>query len=434
MKVHLVDGKYELFRHFFGAPPHRNAAGQEVAAVRGVVGSVLQLLGEGATHVGVATDHVIESFRNDLWPGYKTGAGIDPDLWSQAWPLEESLAALGVCMWPMVDLEADDALASAAAVADHDGDVDQVIICMADKDLGQCVRGRRIVQLDRRKNLLIDADGVVAKFGVGPTSIPDYLALVGDSADGFPGLAGWGAKSAATVLARWVHLEDIPPDPADWVVTVRGAPKLATTLQERRADALLFRQLATLRVDTSLLGGVEDLRWRGPTSEFGLSPAPCPRALHLQGDATCHRGPRRHTVRASSGALGARPGWRSRCAWSAVSRAGWQDIEISYQKALEEISQGHPDDAITDAATALQDTLTLLGCHGHALGPLISDAKKRGLIAAHDAPIFHWVSADRSETGDGHHKSNATVEDAWLAVHVVGALILRLVTGGPRAT
>ena len=186
MKVHLVDGTYELFRHFFGAPPHRNAAGQEVAAVRGVVGSVLQLLGEGATHVGVATDHVIESFRNDLWPGYKTGAGIDPDLWSQAWPLEEALVALGVLVWPMVDLEADDALASGAAVGGDDPGVEQVVICTPDKDLGQCVRGTRVVQLDRRKDVLIDEDGVVAKFGVGPASIPDYLALVGDSADGFP--------------------------------------------------------------------------------------------------------------------------------------------------------------------------------------------------------------------------------------------------------
>jgi 5'-3' exonuclease len=268
MRVHLVDGTYELFRHFFGAPPHRNAAGNEVAAVRGVVSSVLQLLGEGATHVGVATDHVIESFRNDLWPGYKTGEGVDPDLWSQAWPLEEALGALGVVVWPMVELEADDALASGAAVADDDPEVEQVIICTPDKDLGQCVRGNRIVQLDRRKDTVIDEGGVEAKFGVGPASIPDYLALVGDSADGFPGLAGWGAKSAATVLARWTHLEDIPPDPAAWDVTVRSAPKLATTLQECRQDALLFKDLATLRIDRSLLGSVEDLRWRGPTSDF----------------------------------------------------------------------------------------------------------------------------------------------------------------------
>ena len=268
MKVHLVDGTYELFRHFFGAPPHRNAAGDEVAAVRGVVSSVLQLLGEGATHVGVATDHVIESFRNDLWPGYKTGEGVDPELWSQAWPLEDALTALGVLVWPMVDLEADDALASGAIVADEDPEVEQVIICTPDKDLGQCVRGDRIVQLDRRKDVVIDEGGVAAKFGVGPTSIPDYLALVGDSADGFPGLAGWGAKSAATVLARWTHLEDIPPDPGDWDVTVRSAPKLAATLQECHDEARLFKELATLRIDRSLLTKVEQLRWQGPTSAF----------------------------------------------------------------------------------------------------------------------------------------------------------------------
>jgi 5'-3' exonuclease len=268
MKVHLVDGTYELFRHFFGAPPHRTADGQEVAAVRGVVGSVLQLLTEGATHVGVATDHVIESFRNDLWPGYKTGEGVDPDLWSQAWPLEAALGALGVVVWPMIDLEADDALASGAAVADDDPVVEQVIICTPDKDLGQCVRGSRVVQLDRRKDTLIDEAGVSAKFGVGPASIPDYLALVGDSADGFPGLAGWGAKSAATVLARWQHIEDIPSDAADWDVTVRGAAKLAATLRDGREEARLFKDLATLRIDRSLLGAVDDLRWRGPTTGF----------------------------------------------------------------------------------------------------------------------------------------------------------------------
>jgi 5'-3' exonuclease len=267
-KVHLVDGTYELFRHFFGAPPHRNEAGDEVAAVRGVLGSVLQLLAEGATHLGVATDHVIESFRNGLWPGYKTGEGIDPDLWSQAWPLEEALVALGVVVWPMVDLEADDALASAAAVAGDDAAVEQVVICTPDKDLGQCVAGTHVVQLDRRKDVVIDEAGVVAKFGVGPQSIPDYLALVGDSADGFPGLAGWGAKSASSVLARFEHLEDIPPDPSDWDVSVRGAAKLATTLRDDMAHALLFKDLATLRVDRSLLGATEDLRWRGPTADF----------------------------------------------------------------------------------------------------------------------------------------------------------------------
>jgi 5'-3' exonuclease len=233
-----------------------------------VVASVLQMIADGATHVGVATDHVIESFRNDLWPGYKTGEGVDPDLWSQAWPLEDALAALGVVVWAMVDDEADDALASAAAVADDDPDVEQVLICTPDKDLGQCVRGTRVVQLDRRKDQLMDEEGVIAKFGVPPASIPDYLALVGDSADGFPGLPGWGAKSAAAVLARWGHVEDIPPDAADWDVTVRGAPKLAGALVEGHDDAMLFKRLATLRVERSLLAGVEELRWTGPTSTF----------------------------------------------------------------------------------------------------------------------------------------------------------------------
>jgi 5'-3' exonuclease len=268
MKVHLVDGTYELFRHFYGAPPHRNASGDEVAAVRGVVSSVLQLIADGATHVGVATDHVIESFRNDLWPGYKTGEGVDPELWSQAWPLEEALRALGVVVWAMVDDEADDALASAAYVAEEDPTVEQVLICTPDKDLGQCVRGTRVVQFDRRKDQLIDEMGVIAKFGVPPASIPDYLALVGDSADGFPGLPGWGAKSAAAVLARWGHLEDIPADPGKWEVTVRGAAKLADALQAGHDDAMLFKRLATLRVEPELLTKVDDLRWTGPTAPF----------------------------------------------------------------------------------------------------------------------------------------------------------------------
>lgn len=237
--------------------------------MRGVLSSVLQLIDEGVTHVGVATDHVIESFRNELWSGYKTGDGVDPDLSSQFWPLEDALTALGVFVWPMVDLEADDALASAAAVAGDETRVDQVVICTPDKDLGQCVRERHIVQLDRRKNLLIDEAGVVAKFGVPPASIPDYLALVGDSADGFPGLAGWGAKSAAAVLARWAHLEDIPQNPDDWQVTVRGAPKLAATLREDFDHAELFKDLATLRVERDLLRDVDALCWTGPTKEFG---------------------------------------------------------------------------------------------------------------------------------------------------------------------
>ena len=269
MKVHLVDGTYELFRHYYGAPSHRNVAGREVAATRGVLSSVIGLLADGATHVGVATDHVIESFRNDLWPGYKTGEGIDPDLWSQAWPLEDALVALGLLVWPMVEVEADDALASAAAVAGDDPAVEQVVICTPDKDLAQCVRDGRIVQLDRRKDVVTDEGGVVAKFGVGPASIPDYLALVGDSADGFPGLPGWGAKSAAAVVARWGHIEHIPEDPADWDVSVRGAPKLSATLRESYDEALVFKELATLREDRSLLGSVGDLRWTGPTEAFG---------------------------------------------------------------------------------------------------------------------------------------------------------------------
>jgi 5'-3' exonuclease len=268
MQVHLVDGTYELFRHYFGTPPHQNADGAEVAAVRGVVGSVLGLLADGATHVGVATDHVIESFRNDMWPSYKTGEGVDPVLWSQAWPLEEALRSLGVTVWAMVDVEADDALASAAAVAADDPAVDQVLICTPDKDLAQSVRGTRVVQLDRRKEHIFDEEGVVTKFGVSPASIPDYLALVGDSADGFPGLAGWGAKSASAVLSRWEHIEDIPANAADWDVTVRGGAKLAVTLQDNYDKAVLFKQLATLHIDRTLLDAVDDLRWTGPTESF----------------------------------------------------------------------------------------------------------------------------------------------------------------------
>jgi 5'-3' exonuclease len=272
VKVHLVDGTYELFRHFYGLPSHVTAAGAEVAATRGVLQSVLRMLSEGATHVGVATDHVIESFRNDLWPGYKTGEGIDPHLWSQFWPLEEALVALGVVVWPMVEVEADDAMASAAAVAEGDRNVGQVLICTPDKDLGQCVRGNRVVQLDRRKGVILDEQAVTAKFGILPTSIPDYLSLVGDTADGLPGLSGWGAKSAASVLARWVHIEEIPDDPRSWEVPVRGAATLSATLRGNYDDALLFKHLATLRVDRSLLGSVDELRWRGPTDDF---PAVC---------------------------------------------------------------------------------------------------------------------------------------------------------------
>lgn len=271
-RVHLVDGTYELFRHFYGAPPHAASDGMEVGATRGVLASVLALLSEGATHVGVATDHVIESFRNDLWPGYKTGEGIDPLLKGQFGLLEESLEAMGVVVWAMVDVEADDALASAAVVAAEDPAVAQVIICTPDKDLGQCVAGDRVVQLDRRKGVIIDDAGVSAKFGVSPPSIPDFLALVGDSADGFPGLSGWGKVSAATVLAHYGHLEAIPDDLAAWDPTVRqrvrGAAKLAAGLAAQRELALLFRDLATLRIDPSLVERVDDLRWRGPTARF----------------------------------------------------------------------------------------------------------------------------------------------------------------------
>jgi 5'-3' exonuclease len=267
-RIFLVDGTYELFRHYFGIPSHRTADGAEVAATRGVLSSVLQLLADGVTHIGVATDHVIESFRNGMWPGYKSSAGVDRALLGQFGLLEVALAAMGVVVWPMVELEADDALASAAAVAGDDADVDQVVICTPDKDLGQCVRDGRVVQLDRRKGAVLDESGVIAKFGVAPSSLPDYLALVGDSADGYPGLPGWGAKSAAAVLSCYGAIERIPDAPQEWKVSVRGGPALAATLAARRADALLFKDLATLRVDRSLLDSADRLRWTGPTADF----------------------------------------------------------------------------------------------------------------------------------------------------------------------
>jgi 5'-3' exonuclease len=266
--VHLVDGTYELFRHHYALPDHRNAAGEEVAATRGVVGSMLRLLEEGATHVGVATDHVVESFRNDLYDGYKTGEGIDPELFAQFPMLEDALEAAGFVVWRMVEHEADDGLASAAAQAAADRRVAQVRICTPDKDLGQCVVGQHVVQVDRRKELVLDEAAVTEKFGVPPASIADYLGLVGDSADGFPGIAGWGAKSAAAVLARWGHIEDIPDDPADWDVQVRGAARLAATLDEGHEDALLFKRIATVVTDIDLGTSIDDLRWRGPTDAF----------------------------------------------------------------------------------------------------------------------------------------------------------------------
>jgi 5'-3' exonuclease len=269
MQVHLLDGTYELFRHFFAVPKRADADGNECGAAVGVLASVLGMFEGGATHLGVATDHIIESFRNDMWPGYKSGAGIDPALFAQFEPLERYLALMGVTVWPMVEYEADDALASAARLAADDPRVERVWICTPDKDLGQCVReDGRIVQFDRRQRATRDAAGVHAKFGVAPESIPDYLALVGDSADGFPGLPGWGPKSASTVLAHYGHLEAIPTDGTPWAVTVTRAPALAALLRDQWDLALLFRDLATLRTDIPLFTDVDELRWRGPTPAF----------------------------------------------------------------------------------------------------------------------------------------------------------------------
>jgi 5'-3' exonuclease len=266
--VYLVDGTYELFRHHFAVPSHVTAGGREVAATRGVLGSVLGMLEGGSTHVGVATDHVIESFRNEMWPGYKTGAGVDPALLQQFPLIEEALGAMGVVVWAMVELEADDALASAAALAAASAEVERVYICTPDKDLGQCVVGERVVQLDRRRRIVLDEAGIVAKFGVPPESIPDYLALVGDSADGYPGLPGFGAKSAAAVLARWGHFEEFPDAPREWASMLRGGDRLCATFWEVREAAYLFRDLARLRSDEPLFKGVESLRWQGPRPEF----------------------------------------------------------------------------------------------------------------------------------------------------------------------
>jgi len=268
MQVHLVDGTYELFRHYFALPSHLTADGREVAALRGVASSIVGMLADGATHLGVATDHVVESFRNDLYDGYKTGEGMDVDLWAQFHPLEDVLAAIGVAVWPMVEFEADDGLASAAALATADDRVNRVLICTPDKDLAQCVEGDRVVQLDRRRGTVADRDAVVAKFGVPPESIPDWLALVGDTADGFPGLPRWGAKSAATVLAHYGHLDAIPDDPADWAVSVRGAATLGAVLADGRDDAVLFRTLATLVRDAPTSASVDDLEWRGPADDL----------------------------------------------------------------------------------------------------------------------------------------------------------------------
>lgn len=268
MNVFLLDGTYELFRHFFAVPSVKTAEGREAGATRGVIGSVIAMLEEGVTHLGVATDHVVQSFRNDLYSGYKTAEGVDPDLLQQFHPLEEALRALGVVVWPMVELEADDALASAACRAAADDRVEQVFICTPDKDLSQCVHGRRVVQFDRRAGVLRDAEGVRARFGVPPSSFVDYLALVGDASDGYPGLPGWGAKSAATVLAEYGHIDAIPADPGEWTVTVRSAARLAQALAEGQADVALFRDLATLRTTAPVFESLDALQWSGPTPAF----------------------------------------------------------------------------------------------------------------------------------------------------------------------
>jgi 5'-3' exonuclease len=263
-----VDGTYELFRHYYALPCARDQDGCNVAAVRGVLASVLGMISGGATHIAVATDHIIESFRNGLWAGYKTGAGIEPELLAQFPLLEDTLSAAGVVVWPMVEFEADDALAAGAVAAARDDRVDRVIICTPDKDLGQCVQGTRIVQLNRRKRITLDEAGVIQKFGVAPASIPDYLALVGDAADGYPGLSGWGAKSTAAVLAKFGHLESIPEDWREWGVNAASASALAFTLSKEREQALLFRTLATLRTDIELFQDVDQLQWNGPTPGF----------------------------------------------------------------------------------------------------------------------------------------------------------------------
>jgi 5'-3' exonuclease len=268
MDVHLIDGTYELFRHFFALPAAADLSGQEVGAVRGVLNSVLSMIERGATHIGVATDHVVESFRNDLYPGYKTSEGVPRELLAQFPILEEALEAMGVVVWPMVNYEADDALASAADKAAKDDRVRQVLICTPDKDLSQCVVGTRVVQLDRRRDILRDEAGVVAKFGMKPESIPDYLAVVGDSADGYPGLSGWGVKAAALTLSQYPHLEDIPKDWRKWHPSIRKARLLSESLFNAWSDALLFRTLATLRRDVPVFDTVEELRWKGPDRNF----------------------------------------------------------------------------------------------------------------------------------------------------------------------
>lgn len=264
MKIHLVDGTYELFRNHFGAPPKKAPDGHEVGATLGLLRSLLMLLmSPGVTHVGVAFDHVIESFRNDLYAGYKTGEGVDPNLLAQFPLAEKAVSALGVVVWPMVDFEADDAIATATALFKKNKSVEQILVCSPDKDLSQLVEGKRIVCWDRRREIIIDDAGVVDKFGVKPESIPDYLALVGDSADGYPGIQGWGAKSTATVLAKFKHIESIPKDPKKLPFGLGRATTLVHNLQQNYEDALLFRELSTLREDVPLKENLNDLKWQG---------------------------------------------------------------------------------------------------------------------------------------------------------------------------
>jgi 5'-3' exonuclease len=266
--IYLLDGTYELFRHFYAVPSHVNDAGEEVAATRGVLASVIGMLESGVTHIGVATDHVIESFRNDMWLGYKNSEGIDPRLLSQFWPLEEALDSMGIQVWPMVELEADDAIAAAAVSLSKLSGVDRVVICSPDKDFAQCVRGDKVVQLNRRTGLIRDEEGVRARFGVSPTSIPDYLALVGDTTDGYPGLDGWGEKASAAVLGAYNHLEKIPKNVENWKVQVRRADTLASTLRVNFKLALLFRDLATLRTRKPKLTSTKNVHWTGPRPSF----------------------------------------------------------------------------------------------------------------------------------------------------------------------
>jgi 5'-3' exonuclease len=268
MEVFLVDGTYELFRHYYAVPSARDRDGMEIGAVRGVLASMLGMINGGARYVGVATDHVIESFRNRLWSGYKTGEGVEPELLAQFPLLESALTALGIAVWPMIEFEADDALAAAAAKAALDPRVERVVICTPDKDLAQCVRGTHVVQMNRRTRKTFDESGIIEKFGVRPASIPDYLALVGDAADGYPGLRGWGAKSTAAVLARFGHLEAIPDDWRTWGVNAASPAALAQTLAREREHAYLFRDLATLRTEIPLFDSVDALEWQGPTPDF----------------------------------------------------------------------------------------------------------------------------------------------------------------------